>query len=168
MERLGLKHVSTGDLLRGAMRAGTALGQQARAFIDAGQLVPGTLVRGIANERLRDIGYDGVILDGYPRTCEQAAWVDEDFAAAGHPITVVVSLEGDENVIVERLAARGRPDDAPAIVRNRLAVYKEETAPVEEHYRAQGLLVTVDGVGEVDEVYGRIVRAIEEHVASVQ
>jgi len=130
VERLGLKHVSTGDLLRGAIRGGTALGQQAKAFIDAGRLVPGALVRGIANERLAEIGYDNVILDGYPRTVEQAEWVDEDFAAAGHPITVVVSITGDNEVIVERLAARGRPDDAPDIVRKRLAVYAAETAPV--------------------------------------
>ncbi|MCA0269090.1 MAG: adenylate kinase [Bacteroidetes bacterium] len=161
VERLGLKHVSTGDLLRGAIRGGTALGQQAKAFIDAGRLVPGALVRGIANERLAEIGYDNVILDGYPRTVEQAEWVDEDFAAAGHPITVVVSITGDNEVIVERLAARGRPDDAPDIVRKRLAVYAAETAPVEDHYRQAGLLVTVDGEGDVEEVYGRIVQAIE-------
>lgn len=161
VKRLGLKHISTGDLLRGAMRAGTALGQQAQAFMDEGRLVPGSLVRGIANERLAEIGYDSVILDGYPRTVEQAEWVDEDFAAAGFPITVVVSLTGDDEVIVRRLATRGRPDDAPEIVRHRLAVYQEETAPVEDHYREAGLLVTVDGVGDVEDVYDRIVQAIE-------
>jgi len=162
VERLALNHVSTGDLLRAAIRAGTALGHEAKTFIDAGRLVPGTLVRALANERLAQLGFDGVILDGYPRTVEQAEWVDEDFAAAGHPITLVVSLTGDEDVIVERLSARGRPDDAPDIVRRRLAVYAAETAPVEAHYRDADLLVEVDGVGDVEEVYARIVRAIDE------
>ena len=161
-EKLGVPHISTGDLFRANIGEGTPLGVEAKSYIDAGKLVPTDVTARMVEERLsQDDAKNGFLLDGFPRTTEQAAWVDEDFAAAGHPITLVVSLAGDEDVIVDRLAARGRPDDAPAIVRNRLAVYRAETAPVEDHYRAAGQLVTVDGVGEVEEVYARIVRAIE-------
>lgn len=186
-ERLSLAHLSTGDLLRAAMKAGTPLGLEAKRYMEAGQLVPGALVRGLAEERLTQLGVNNFILDGYPRTVEQAEWLSTFLEANNAPLTAMVSLTGPEDVIVERLSLRRvntqtgetyhlkyspppadldpaliiqRSDDQPEVIRNRFRVYRDETAPVEAYYRTRGELVEVDGVGEMEEVYGRILALV--------
>ena len=185
-ERLGLTHVSTGDLLRAAMRAGTAVGREAKGYIEAGQLVPGAVVRRLAEDRLREIGVRDFVLDGYPRTVEQADWLTAFLEAEGTTLDAVVSLHGPEDEIVRRLSRRRlhpatgltyhldfnpapaeiaeelvqRADDAPDVVRRRLQVYADETAPVEAYYHARDRHYVVDGVGAVEEVYGRILSVL--------
>lgn len=182
-ERLGLAHVSTGDLLRAALRSGTQVGLEAKRYLDAGQLVPGPVVRRLAEDRLAELGVEDFVLDGYPRTIEQAEWLTAFLDANDTALDAVVSLHAPEDVIVERLSQRRldpvsgqtyhlvhnppppdvpldrlvqRHDDAPATVLNRLRVYTQETAPVEAYFASHGHHYVVDGVGEVEEVYARI------------
>jgi adenylate kinase len=165
---LEVPHVSTGDLLRSAVKAGTPLGLQARAVMEAGRLVSDDIVLGMLEERLA--GPDaakGFILDGYPRNLAQCAALEKLLARIGQPLDVAVELAVPAELIVERIAGRaaaeGRKDDTPETVRERLRVYAEQTAPVVEHFAACRHLVTVDGVGEVDEVFGRITSALAAH-----
>ncbi len=190
-ERLGLVHISTGDMLRSAMRAGTPVGLEAKGYIEAGQLVPGHVVRRLAEERLRDLNLRDFVLDGYPRTLEQARWLTEFVAAEKGHLDAVVSLYGADDIIVERLARRRinkltgesyhldfnppppdvdpavvvqRIDDQPDAIRKRLQVYRAETEPVEEYFRGSGLHHRVDGVGDIEEVYARIISVLREAV----
>ncbi len=182
VDRHGLAHVSTGNILRAAIAAGTELGREARAYMDAGRLVPGPVVRAAAEAHLRDLGARDFVLDGYPRTVEQAEWLTEFMTAEGASIDAVISLHGPPDVIVERLSRRRmdpvtsqtyhldapptdpavlarlvqRSDDAPDVVRKRLHVYREETAPVEAYYEGLGHHYVVDGIGSVEEVYARV------------
>lgn len=160
-------HISTGELLRAAVAAGTPLGLQARAVMDAGGLVPDTIVLGMLEERLaRPDTSNGFILDGYPRNLAQASALDELLQRIGQPMDVAVQIDVGQELLIQRLAGRaqaeGRTDDSPESVRNRLRVYADQTAPVVDYYRAGGRLVRVYGVGEVDEVFARIVGAIAE------
>ena len=187
VERHGLTHVSTGNILREAIAAGTELGRQAQAYMDAGRLVPGPIVRGAAEAHLRSLGVQNVVLDGYPRTVEQAEWLTEFFEAEGATLDAVVSLHGSDEVIVHRLSRRRcdpvtgtiyhldtpptdaailarleqRSDDRPEVIRKRLEVYHAETAPVEAYYASRGAHYVVDGIGEVEEVYARIVAVLD-------
>lgn len=188
-ERLGLTHVSTGDLLRAALRNGTEVGLEAKRYIDAGQLVPGPVVRRLAEDRLLEIGVDGFVLDGYPRTIEQAEWLDAFLRAHRADLDAAISLTAPVDVIVARLSQRRvdpatgqtyhlvhnpppadvpldrlvqRSDDTPDVIRHRLDVYTAETAPVEQYYAAQGHHYVVDGEGDVEEIYGRIVEVLRE------
>lgn len=164
-EHLQVPHISTGDLLRAAVRAGTPLGLQAKAVMESGGLVSDEIVLGMLEERLTagDTG-NGFILDGYPRNLAQANALDTLLARLHQPVDVAVQLDVDTELLIERLAGRaqveGRADDTPEAVRNRLKVYNEATAPVVEFYRQSGRLVHLDGVGTMDEVFGRIVEAL--------
>lgn len=160
-EKLNVPHVSTGELLRAAVEAGTPLGREAKAVMDAGELVSDDIVLRMLRERLGEPdAAAGFILDGYPRNLAQAEALDALLAEMGLPLDEVVQIGVDSEVIVERLAKRaaeeGRSDDDPETVRNRLAVYREQTAPVGDYYRDRERLVEVDGVGTIEEVSERI------------
>jgi len=162
---LGVPHVSTGDLLRAAVKAGTPLGLKARAVMDAGQLVSDDIVLGMLEERLAEADAGpGFILDGYPRNIAQCAALEALLSRIGQPLDIAVKLVVPNELIVERIAGRaaaeGRQDDTPETVRERLRVYAEQTAPVAHHFQAHGLLVSVDGTGEVAEVFDRIMAAL--------
>ena len=162
---LKIPHVSTGDLLRAAVRAGTPLGLKAKAVMDAGDLVSDDIVLGMLEERVaEDDAGEGFILDGYPRNLAQCAALEDLLDRIGQPLDVAIKLDVPNELIVERIAGRaaaeGRVDDTPETVRARLRVYAEQTAPVADHFAEIGKLVTVDGVGELDEVFQRIVAAL--------
>ena len=165
-DKLGVPHISTGDLLRAAVAAGTRLGQQAKAAMDAGELVSDELMLGLIEERMgADDVATGYLLDGYPRNLAQARALDEVLERIEKPVQKALSLIVDEEQIVERLAKRaeeeGRSDDSEQVVRNRLAVYREKTAPVTGYYEAKGLLVEVDGVGSIDTINQRLRSALD-------
>jgi len=162
---LGVPHVSTGDLLRAAVKAGTPLGIKAKAVMEAGQLVSDDIVLGMLEERLA--GADaarGFILDGYPRNLAQCEALERLLARLGQPLEIAIKLEVPSELIVERIAGRaaaeGRKDDTPETVRERLRVYAEQTAPVADHFARMGKLAVVDGVGKLEEVSGRILAAL--------
>lgn len=166
-EHFGIAHISTGDLLRAEVAAGSPLGLQAKAVMDAGQLVSDAIVLGMLESRLAQPDTaQGFILDGYPRNLAQAEALSGLLARIGQPLDAVVKFEVPSEVIVGRCeiryAAEGRADDHPETVRKRLGVYAEQTAPVAGFYQGRGLLVVVDGVGPVDEVFGRIVSALPQ------
>jgi len=162
---LGVPHISTGDMLRAAVAAGTPLGMKAKAVMDAGHLVSDDILLGMLEERLaQDDARNGFILDGYPRNLAQASALDELLAKIGQPLDAVVKLEVPNTTIIERcelrFAAEGRADDNPDTVRRRLGVYAEQTAPVADFYARRGKLQVVDGVGDLDEVTARVKRAL--------
>ena len=160
-EHLQVPHISTGELLRAAVAAGTDLGRKAKAVMESGALVSDEIVLGMLEERLTagDTG-GGFILDGYPRNLAQANALDARLARLGQPVDIAVQLDVDAEKLVDRLAGRaqaeGRADDSPDAVRKRLAVYDEATAPVVDFYRTTGRLACVDGVGGMDDVFQRI------------
>ena len=160
-EHLQVPHISTGELLRAAVKAATPLGLQAKAVMEAGGLVSDEIVLGMLEERLTagDTG-NGFILDGYPRNLVQANALDALLARLQQPVDLAVQLDVDTELLIARLAGRaqaeGRADDSPDAVRNRLKVYNEATAPVVDFYRQTGRLACVDGVGGMDEVFQRI------------
>ena len=163
---LGLAHISTGDLLRAAVGAGTPLGLKAKAVMESGNLVSDEIVLGMLEERIaQPDAHAGFILDGYPRNLAQAAALDKLLAELGQAFDAAVQLTVDNEQIIERLAGRakaeGRADDTPESVRHRLNVYDQQTAPVIDFYRQHGQLTVVDGVGSLDEVFTRIIEAIQ-------
>jgi adenylate kinase len=168
---LGVPHISTGDMLRAAVAAGTAMGLKAKAVMDAGQLVSDDILLGMLEERLaQSDAKAGFILDGYPRNLAQADALDHLLAKLGQPLDAVVKLDVPNEVIVGRceirFKAEGRADDNPDTVRRRLGVYAEQTAPVADFYANRGKLQVVDGVGELAEVTARIERALQNEAAA--
>ena len=168
---LGVPHISTGDLLRAAVKAGTPLGLEAKAVMEAGKLVSDDLVLAMLEERLSQPDVrNGFILDGYPRNLAQCEALEALLARIGQPLDIAVKLKVPAELIVDRIAGRaaaeGRKDDTPETVRERLRVYHEQTAPVAEHFAALGELRIVDGVGDVDEVFRRILAALREDEAA--
>ena len=164
--QLGVAHISTGDLLRAEVAAGTPLGLQAKAVMEAGQLVSDDIMLGMLENRLaQPDAQAGFILDGYPRNLAQANALDGLLSRIGKPLDVAVLLEVDNELLFQRLAGRaqaeGRKDDNPDTVRERLRVYAEQTAPLIGFYRERGQLAALDGVGGLDEVYARIVAAVD-------
>lgn len=166
-ERLGLPHISTGVLLREAVKRGTPLGRQAQAFMDRGELVPDDLMLDLIEERLgdEDVG-GGFILDGYPRNLSQAEALDEVLARIGQPVETALAITVDEEQIIARLAKRaeeeGRSDDTEDVIRNRLSVYAEHTRPVSDYYRGQGKLTEIDGMADIETVNQRLKMALSE------
>jgi adenylate kinase len=186
--RRGLQQISTGDIIREAIKRETAVGLEAKSYVEKGELIPDSVVRKLAEQAIEVAGHDDFILDGYPRTTQQAEWLTEFGEKNDCPIDAVVSLHVDDEVIVERLSKRRvhqetgetyhldhspppddvdpdlivqRPDDQPETVRNRLSVYREETQPLEDYYDARGILEVVDGEGSIQEVYTRIVDVLD-------
>ena len=156
-------HVSTGDMLRAAVAAGTELGLQARALMDAGDLVGDDLINGIVSERLAqpDVAENGFLLDGYPRTPDQAAAMEVFLAEAGTHLDTAVNLDVPVDEVTARMLARGRADDTEEAIRRRLALYESETAPLLAWFADRGLLDVVDGLGDVDVVFGRLADVID-------
>ena len=156
-------HVSTGDMLRAAVAAGTKLGLQARALMDAGDLVGDDLINGIVSERLAqpDVAENGFLLDGYPRTPDQAAAMEVFLAEAGTHLDAAVNLDVPVDEVTARMLARGRADDTEEAIRRRLALYESETAPLLAWFADRGLLDVVDGLGDVDVVFGRLADVID-------
>ena len=166
-EHLQVPHISTGDLLRAEVAAGSPLGLQAKEVMARGDLVSDEILLGMLKDRFsRDDTRNGFILDGYPRNLAQAAALDELLASLGQKFDAAVQLTVDNEQIIERLAGRaqaeGRADDSPESVRHRLNVYDQQTAPVIDFYRQHGQLTVVNGVGSLDEVFTRIVEAIQK------
>ena len=179
----GLRHLSTGDMLRAAVKKQTPVGREAQGHMDAGELVPDAVVNEIVAETVGGLGYDGFVLDGYPRTLEQAAFLADLLDAHDAPVDAVVSLRVPEDHIVQRLSRRRtdretgaiyhldfnpppadlpagrlvhRSDDEPEAIRTRLRVYHDETAPLEAFFRDRTRFVEVDGMGALDDVRGRV------------
>ncbi len=160
-ERLGVPHISTGDILRAAVANQTPLGQEAEGYMSRGELVPDSLVLGLVRERLQQPDTaGGWILDGFPRNTAQAEELGTMLAAIGQTCQHAVNLEVADDLLVERLLARGRADDNEAVIRRRLEVYREQTEPLIAHYEGKQLLRSIDGVGEVDQVTERIMAAL--------
>jgi adenylate kinase len=150
-----LLHLSTGDLLRAEVQAGTPLGQEAEAVMARGELVSDALVLAIVRQRLAH-HQGGWLLDGFPRNLSQAIALDELLQELQQSIELVVLMELEAPVLLQRLLARGRTDDNEGVIRHRLSVYEEKTAPLIAHYRAQGLLQPVEANGTVEEIADRI------------
>ncbi|MEM6644968.1 MAG: adenylate kinase [Bacteroidota bacterium] len=183
----GLTTISTGQMIRDAVTAQTPTGLQAQPFILAGELVPSAIVRTMAEDALRDVQMRHFILDGYPRTPEQAEWLDALLHTHGACIDAVVALRVPSDEIVGRLSQRRvhaetgasyhltlnpppadvpahhliqRPDDTPAVIRRRIDTYMAQTTPVLDHYRQQGCVHEIDGLGSVDTIYDRVVSRV--------
>jgi adenylate kinase len=158
-EKLGVPHISTGDLFRANISQQTPLGREAQKYMDAGDLVPSDVTNRMVEARVAEPdAANGFVLDGYPRTVDQADALEKILADMDTKLDAVLCFVVPEDTVVERMLARGRADDNEDVIRNRLRVYREETEPLLEHY--DGLVVTVDGVGEVDEVNARALRAL--------
>jgi adenylate kinase len=160
-ERLGIPAVSTGDILREAVRQKTPLGLKAQAIMERGDLVPDELIVSLMRERMgRPDARGGFILDGFPRTLEQASALETMLAGNGDALSAVLNFSVPEKLLVERMlgraAAEGRADDRPETIAERLRVYREKTEPLVDFYRRRDLLVDVDGVGSVREISERI------------
>ena len=189
-KRRGITQISTGDIFREAMSKETPLGKKAKSYVEAGELVPDELVRKLAEQAIADEGYDDFVLDGYPRTRQQAEWLTEFFEEHQTPLDLVLNMEVSDEVIVRRLSRRRvheetgetyhldhdpppdgvdpelvvqRSDDEPETIWNRLSVYRDETAPLASYYEERGVLVSVDAVGDIEEVYQRIVQVLDAH-----
>jgi adenylate kinase len=163
----GVPHIATGDMLREAMAAGTELGRRIKPIYDAGELVPDDLMIDLIRERLSQPDAErGFVLDGFPRTLEQADALDDMLLEIGSPLDVVFDLQIDEPTTVLRLVGRaqdeGRSDDTPEAIAKRLELFRDATMPVIEHYRAQGKVVGVHAAGTVNEVFNEIQEALEQ------
>ena len=161
----GMIQLSTGDMLRAAVKSGSPVGLKAKAVMEAGQLVSDEIVLGMLEERLaQPDATAGFILDGYPRNVAQCEALERLLERIGQPLEVAIKLDVPTELIVDRIAGRaakeGRKDDTPETVRERLRVYTEQTEPVAGHFAAIGKLTTVDGVGELAEVSRRILAAL--------
>ena len=163
--KLGIPQISTGDMLRAAVKAGTKVGLEAKAFMERGDLVPDAVVIGVAEERLgQPDAKNGFILDGFPRTAAQAEALDGLLAKLGTRLERCIALQVDEDELVKRLLRRaeieGRSDDNETTIRNRMRVYREQTQPLIDHYRKLGVLAELKGDGSVEEVGLRIQGAL--------
>lgn len=181
VDEFGFEHVSTGDLLRAAVKAGTELGKEAKGYMDAGQLVPDSVVVGLVKEKLGEGSAAGFLLDGFPRNLAQAKTLDDELAAMGLKVDAALLVNVEPQVIIDRLSSRRtcrtcgytgtaadkvcprdggemyqRDDDKPETIKNRLAVYAEQTEPLVGYYRDRGILREVDGDRPQDEVYADV------------
>ncbi len=165
VEGLGVPHISTGDMLRAAVAAQTPVGLRAKAVMESGALVGDDIVIAIARERLRESDcQEGFILDGFPRTDAQAEALDALLSDLGTPLECCLAITADTEEVLGRLLKRaeieGRADDTEEVIRERMRVYEEQIAPLLDHYRGQGLVVEVNGMGTVEEVAARIEEAL--------
>lgn len=151
-----MAHLSTGDMLRAARDAKTEVGLKAEKFMSSGALVPDEIIVDIIAERLQGTDCQaGYLLDGFPRTIAQAEALDRMLAEKKTPLDVVLELQVPEEELFRRLAGRGRADDKPDVIRQRLVAYRKQTEPLLEYYTRSGLLKSIDGLGTVDEIFGR-------------
>ena len=154
--------LSTGDLLREARSQGTELGEQASEYMDRGDLVPDDLISALISEELDGRDDKSIVLDGFPRTVAQADALAEALEPHGRELTSVVLIDVPDEVVAERISGRGRADDAPETVRERLHVYHDDTEPLIEYYEQRALLRRVDGTGDPDDVQQRLRGALGE------
>ena len=166
---LGVPAISTGDIFRANAKNGTELGQRAKVFMDAGDLVPDEITNAMVRNRLAEQdAAGGFILDGYPRTAAQVGVLDEALAALGTKLDAVVELTAERAELLTRLRKRavleGRADDTEDAISHRLEIYAEQTAPLTSHYAQAGLLVTVNGVGDLDGVTEHLLAALASHL----
>ena len=164
-QALTIPHISTGDIFRANVTEGTALGIEAKRYMDAGEYVPDGVTNAMVRDRLAQSDCaTGFLLDGYPRTVEQVGELAAMLGSAGQKLDKVVELTADTDEVVTRLlkraAEQGRSDDTEDVIRRRLEVYGAQTAPLTAMYRDQGLLVQVDGLGSVDDVTSRVFVAL--------
>ncbi len=163
-EKYAIPAISTGDIFRANIKNRTPLGQQVEAILSSGGYVPDEVTNEIVSDRLTwDDAARGFLLDGYPRTTGQVAFLDQ--ALGDHPIDGIIQLTVDEDAVVERLLKRavtdGRADDTEDVIRDRQSIFRKETEPLLEVYGSRDLVIQVDGMGEVDEVTTRLVVAID-------
>ena len=159
-DKLGVPHISTGDLFRANIGEGTPLGVEAKQYIDAGKLVPTDVTARMVASRLAEADtVNGFLLDGFPRTVEQAELLKDILADAGVSLDGVVEFRVSEDVVVERMLARGRADDNEETIRTRLGVYRDETAPLIEYYGDR--LITINAEGSVEDINTRTLEALE-------
>ena len=166
VEKFGILHLSTGDILRAEVGGNTELGKKAKEFMDAGKLVPDELLLNMMENRLQQSDCNkGYLLDGFPRTIPQAEGLESILNKINHKIDYVISLTADENELVNRLVLRGkesgRSDDTEEVIRERQQVYWQLTAPLSDFYRERKLLKKVDGLGTISEITNRILKILE-------
>ena len=164
---LGVPHISTGDIFRANVSAGTPLGEEAQRYMNAGEYVPDSITNAMVRDRIsHDDCNPGFLLDGYPRTLEQVNELDMMLQSDGRRLDRVVELTVDTEEVVDRLLKRaqeqGRADDTADVIRRRLEVYFDQTAPLVAVYRERGILLEVDGMGDVAEVTERILSALRD------
>ena len=164
-ERLGLPKITTGDLLRAAVKAGTPLGTEAKKFMDSGRLVPDAVILSMIKEELaKPEAQTGAILDGFPRTAAQAELVDRTLGERGLRLHHILLLDVPEEELVRRMTERarveGRSDDTPEAIKTRLQVYQRDTAPLIAHYAQRGIVKRVTGVGGVEDIATEIKQVI--------
>jgi adenylate kinase len=164
-EVFGIPAISTGDIFRENVKNETPLGLEAKSFMDNGAYVPDSLTNKLVRDRLKNADCaNGFLLDGYPRTSDQVDELDDILSETNGSLDAVIQLTADTEEVVRRLAKRaieqGRSDDTEDVIRNRMAVYEEQTAPLITMYAARGFLIMVDGLGEIEEVTSRIVEAL--------
>jgi adenylate kinase len=158
-KRLGIPHISTGAMFRDHVSRGTELGRRVEAILDAGDYVPDEITVAMLEERFNQPDADrGFILDGFPRTLGQVESLDSLLGEDG--LDLVVVFKADEDELASRMLTRGRTDDTIETIHNRLRVYNEETQPLIDLYSARGLTATIDGIGDIDEVTGRILAVL--------
>jgi adenylate kinase len=165
-ERFGIPAISTGDIFRSNIKDGTDLGKQVQKILDSGGYVPDEVTNAIVRDRLAWVdAAPGFLLDGYPRTPGQVDFLDQVLAEHGHALDGVIELTVDEEAVVARLLKRaeieGRADDNEETIRNRQSIYRKETAPIIAIYEDHGILIKIDGMGTVDEVTERVIKAVE-------
>ncbi|MEL4161509.1 adenylate kinase [Corynebacterium bovis] len=162
-DALSIPHVSTGDLFRDNISRETELGREAQQYMDAGRLVPTSVTANMVRTRLgQDDAAKGFLLDGFPRTIEQAEILRDMLAEKGESLDAVVNYTVSEGVVVERMLARGRKDDNEEVIRTRLQVYRDETAPLIDFYRELDLLVDVDAEGTVEDISSATLDALDK------
>ncbi|MBR5627377.1 MAG: adenylate kinase [Thermoguttaceae bacterium] len=162
--KYGLLHLSTGDMLRAARDAKTPIGLKAEEYMSTGRLVPDDVIIGIIVERLaQDDAKNGYLLDGFPRTIAQAEALDQTLTASNSPLDVVLELRVPEEELFTRLASRGRADDKPEVIRQRLVAYRQQTEPLVDYYTKSGILKTIDGLGTIDEIFGRVQNVLDNY-----
>lgn len=166
-ETFGIPAISTGDIFRSNVKNETELGKKAKAYMDAGDNVPDSLTNALIRDRLAESDSEnGFLLDGYPRTTDQVRELQDFLASNDTALDVVVELVADPDVVVERLRKRaieqGRSDDDENVVRHRLDVYREQTAPLIDIYDGRGILIKIDAIGAIDEVTARIIDGLAQ------
>ena len=186
VNRFGITHISTGQILRRAIKARTSVGLSAQSYIERGHLVPDLLVRRLAESAIAEAGFNNFLLDGYPRTLNQARWLAEFLKKNDSPLSQVIHLQLSEEEVIERLSRRRvspltgenfhldykpppdairsqlvqRPDDTPDAIRQRLGIYHVDTAPVARYYRQSGVLCEINAAGTIDEVHSRVCKTL--------
>ena len=166
VEKYLLAHLSTGDILREEVKNQTETGKKAKAIMDKGELVSDSIVvEALENKTKTKLNAPGIIFDGFPRTVPQAGMLDEMLKKYNLNIDLVIAIDVDEDELMKRLLGRaailGRADDNEATIKNRIDVYKNQTLPLFEHYKKQGKLFPVNGIGTVDDIFGRITKIID-------